>query len=240
MTSPSTVGGDLGGNGDPHSVVDWSIDATPTAALVTNAHGMAIGSRKPTAGTLIHSDQGVQPLHIAWAFSQRATASGLVPSMGGVGACYDDNAMTCVVLVPDAGLAAGPPALADPPRARQRDLCVPGDPRQSPAPPPQRPGDAQPESSLPTPQDQGHATTRPRRRSTSECCRNLAAERRCNAFMEPQAPASSLVRSGWSGRRHCLALGSEDSSWDGGRRWTESLPLDRPASARLKEVRQFR
>jgi putative transposase len=28
----------------------------------------------------------------SWAFSQRATASGLVPSMGGVGACYD-NAM---------------------------------------------------------------------------------------------------------------------------------------------------
>jgi putative transposase len=32
-------------------VVGWSIDATPTAALVTNALGMAIQSRKPTAGT---------------------------------------------------------------------------------------------------------------------------------------------------------------------------------------------
>jgi putative transposase len=42
-------------------VVGWSIDVTPTAALVTNALGMAIESRKPTAGTLIHSDQGVQP-----------------------------------------------------------------------------------------------------------------------------------------------------------------------------------
>jgi putative transposase len=41
-------------------VVGWSIDATPTAALVTNALGMAIQSRQPTAGTLIHSDQGVQ------------------------------------------------------------------------------------------------------------------------------------------------------------------------------------
>jgi putative transposase len=39
-------------------VVGWSIDATPTAALVTNALGMAIQSRKPAAGTLIHSDQG--------------------------------------------------------------------------------------------------------------------------------------------------------------------------------------
>jgi putative transposase len=42
-------------------VVGWSIDATPTAALVTNALGMAIESRRPAAGTLIHSDQGVQP-----------------------------------------------------------------------------------------------------------------------------------------------------------------------------------
>jgi transposase InsO family protein len=41
-------------------VVGWSIDVTPTAALVTNALGMAIQSRKPAAGTLIHSDQGVQ------------------------------------------------------------------------------------------------------------------------------------------------------------------------------------
>jgi putative transposase len=71
-------------------VVGWSIDTTPTAALVTNALGMAIESRRPAVGTLIHSDQGGQ--FTSWAFSQRAKASGLVPSMGGVGACYD-NAM---------------------------------------------------------------------------------------------------------------------------------------------------
>jgi putative transposase len=71
-------------------VVGWSIDATPTAGLVTNALGMAIQSRKPTAGTLIHSDQGVQ--FASWAFTQRAKDSGLVPSMGSVGDCYD-NAM---------------------------------------------------------------------------------------------------------------------------------------------------
>jgi putative transposase len=55
------------------------------------------------------------------AFSQRATASGLVPSLGSVGTCYD-HAMTCVVLVPDAGRAAGPPAPAYPPGAGQRDF----------------------------------------------------------------------------------------------------------------------
>jgi putative transposase len=68
-------------------VVGWSIDATPTAALVTNALGMAIQTRTPPAGAIIHSDQGVQ--FASWAFTQRAKDSGLVPSMGSVGDCYD-------------------------------------------------------------------------------------------------------------------------------------------------------
>jgi transposase InsO family protein len=38
-------------------VVGWSIDASPTTTLVTNALGMAIDQRKPDAGTVIHSDQ---------------------------------------------------------------------------------------------------------------------------------------------------------------------------------------
>ena len=71
-------------------VVGWSIDASPTAALVTNALGMAIDSRRPQAGAVIHSDQGVQ--FASWAFTDRAKASGLVPSMGSVGDCYDNAA----------------------------------------------------------------------------------------------------------------------------------------------------
>jgi putative transposase len=51
---------------------------------------MAIEARMPRAGTLIHSDQGVQ--FASSAFPQRAKDSGLVPSMGSVGDCYD-NAM---------------------------------------------------------------------------------------------------------------------------------------------------
>ena len=51
-------------------------------------HGHPV--RKPTAGTIVHSDQGVQ--FASWAFTQRAKDSGLVPSMGSVGDCYD-NAM---------------------------------------------------------------------------------------------------------------------------------------------------
>lgn len=69
-------------------VVGWSIDSSATAALVTNALGMAIDSRSP-AGTIIHSDQGTQ--FTSWAFTQRALDSGLVPSMGSVGDCNDNG-----------------------------------------------------------------------------------------------------------------------------------------------------
>lgn len=42
-------------------VVGWSIDSRPTAALVTNALGMAIDQRQPDPKmTVIHSDQGTQ------------------------------------------------------------------------------------------------------------------------------------------------------------------------------------
>ena len=68
-------------------VVGWSIDANPTSALVTNALAMAIDTRRPPAGTIIHSDHGVQ--FGSWAFTRRAKESGLVPSMGSIGDCYD-------------------------------------------------------------------------------------------------------------------------------------------------------
>jgi len=69
-------------------VVGWSIDASQTAALVTNALGMAIEQRSSHDGTVIHSDQGTQ--FTSWAFTQRALDSGLVPSMGSVGDCFDN------------------------------------------------------------------------------------------------------------------------------------------------------
>ncbi|GLW05896.1 transposase [Microtetraspora sp. NBRC 13810] len=69
-------------------VVGWSIDSSQTAALVTNALSMAIHNRAPQAGTVIHSDHGVQ--YTSWAFTDRAKATGLVPSMGSVGDCYDN------------------------------------------------------------------------------------------------------------------------------------------------------
>jgi putative transposase len=47
---------------DVHSrrVVGWSIDSSQTAALATNALGVAISNRSPLSDTVIHSDHGVQ------------------------------------------------------------------------------------------------------------------------------------------------------------------------------------
>ncbi len=72
-------------------VVGWSISHNPTAALTSNALGMAIEQREAARGeTVIHSDHGTQ--FTSWAFTERARQSGLVPSMGSIGDCYD-NAM---------------------------------------------------------------------------------------------------------------------------------------------------
>ncbi len=62
-----------------------------TSALVTNALGMAIQQRRPTPTTVIHSDQGTQ--FTSWAFTRRASDSGLLPLMGSVGDCFDTAVM---------------------------------------------------------------------------------------------------------------------------------------------------
>ncbi len=49
---------------------------------------MAVAQRNPLGGTVIHSDQGTQ--FTSWAFTRRAIDSGLLPSMGSVGDCYDN------------------------------------------------------------------------------------------------------------------------------------------------------
>jgi putative transposase len=71
-------------------VVGWSIDSSQTALLVTNALGMALARRAPGQHAIIHSDRGVQ--FASWAFSQKVTDAGLAPSVGAVGAPFD-NAM---------------------------------------------------------------------------------------------------------------------------------------------------
>jgi putative transposase len=70
-------------------VVGWSISHSPNAALTTNALGMAIEQRNAQHGeTVIHSDHGTP--FTSWTFTERARKSGLVPSMGSVGDCFDN------------------------------------------------------------------------------------------------------------------------------------------------------
>lgn len=71
-------------------VVGWSIDSRQTGLLVTNALGMALRRRSPQQGGIIHSDQGTQ--FGSWVFSQKVQEAGLAPSIGAVGAPFD-NAM---------------------------------------------------------------------------------------------------------------------------------------------------
>ena len=71
-------------------VVGWSIDSRQTGLLVASALGMALNRRAPGEGGIIHSDQSVQ--FGSWVFSQKVTEAGLAPSVGAVGAPFD-NAM---------------------------------------------------------------------------------------------------------------------------------------------------
>ena len=69
-------------------VVGWSIDRRPTAAMVNSALAMAVTSRKPPPGAVIHSDHG--PQCTSWAFSHKVRAEGLVQSFGRVGDASDN------------------------------------------------------------------------------------------------------------------------------------------------------
>ena len=51
---------------------------------------MAIENRQ-AEGVVIHSGHGTQ--NTSWAFTRRALNSGLVPSMGSIGDCYDNGQM---------------------------------------------------------------------------------------------------------------------------------------------------
>lgn len=61
-------------------VVGWSIDSAPTAALMTNALGMAIQQRQPAEGTVIHSDQGTK--FTSWAFTREPSTRASSPPWG--------------------------------------------------------------------------------------------------------------------------------------------------------------
>jgi putative transposase len=69
-------------------VVGWAIDTVQRSDLATNALGMAIDSRRPSPGAIIHGDHGTQ--FTSWAFTARAKNAGLLPSLGTVGDPYDN------------------------------------------------------------------------------------------------------------------------------------------------------
>jgi putative transposase len=71
-------------------LVGWSMASHLRSELVIDALEMAIRRRKPQAGLIHHSDQGVQ--YTSWSFGKRLKEAGIVASMGSVGSAYD-NAM---------------------------------------------------------------------------------------------------------------------------------------------------
>jgi putative transposase len=77
---------------DVHSrrVVGWAMESHLRTELVVDALRMAVWRRKPAAGLVHHSDQGVQ--YTALSFSQKLKEVGIAPSMGRTGTALD-NAM---------------------------------------------------------------------------------------------------------------------------------------------------
>nr|WP_255461355.1 IS3 family transposase [Glaciihabitans sp. INWT7] len=75
-------------------IVGWSIDNAQDSNLVLNARDMAIKNRQPAAGGIVHADHGVQ--FTSWAFTSKIRASGLMPSFGTIGDCYDNSMMESI------------------------------------------------------------------------------------------------------------------------------------------------
>ncbi|GAA2841627.1 hypothetical protein GCM10010471_25330 [Leucobacter komagatae] len=71
-------------------IVGWAIDSKQDSTLVVNALDMALRSRTPDPGGIVHADHGVQ--FTSWAFAQKFRSAGLLSSFGSVGDALD-NAM---------------------------------------------------------------------------------------------------------------------------------------------------
>jgi putative transposase len=70
--------------------VGWAMETHLRTELVLQALNLALWQRRPAAAVIHHSDQGSQ--YPSLAFGQRCRQAGVRPSMGSVGACFD-NAM---------------------------------------------------------------------------------------------------------------------------------------------------
>lgn len=72
-------------------VVGWSMQSHLRTELVLAALEMAVGTRRPEAGLVHHSDHGSQ--YTSLVFGERCRAAGIQSSMGSVGDCYDNALM---------------------------------------------------------------------------------------------------------------------------------------------------
>jgi putative transposase len=75
-------------DGFSRRVVGWAMADHPRTELVLAALHLALQRRRPAAGLIHHSDRGCQ--YTSLAFGQHLRVSGLVPSTGSVGDCYDN------------------------------------------------------------------------------------------------------------------------------------------------------
>jgi transposase InsO family protein len=72
-------------------IVGWAMAASMPAQLVCDALQMAIASRRPAPGLIVHSDQGSQ--YASAEHSRLLQAHGLIPSMSRKGNCWDNAVM---------------------------------------------------------------------------------------------------------------------------------------------------
>lgn len=69
-------------------IVGWSMDKYLGSTLAVDALEMAIKQRKPSQGTIFHSDRGVQ--YASHLFQRTAETNGLIQSMSRKGDCWDN------------------------------------------------------------------------------------------------------------------------------------------------------
>lgn len=72
-------------------VVGWAMSVRITSDLVVDALNMAISSRGPAKGLIVHSDRGSQ--YASYDYRLLLTRHRFVQSMGGTGDCYDNAVM---------------------------------------------------------------------------------------------------------------------------------------------------
>jgi putative transposase len=70
-------------------LVGWAMESHLRTELVVDALQMALWRRRPSAGLIHHSDQGVQ--YTSLSFGKKLEEADLVPSMGRVGSAYDNS-----------------------------------------------------------------------------------------------------------------------------------------------------